>query len=320
MLLTLIRLWHSAFYLGLIAKMKYDLKDFQLLEAIYECGSFAKAAEQLHRTPSAVTQHIQKLEQLLDFEVFDRTSYRPTLTKKGQLFLERGRQILKYIHRLDHDLKLIKKGWESEFAISYDDLIAVEGVYSIIQRFQKIAPHVTLRLHREVLNGCWDALLQNRSTLVIGASGEPPMGLPSDQKTIGEVNFIFVVAPQHPLAKIPDPISKEEIIRFHSVVISDTSVQLPIRSSGILPEQPILLVPNLDAKIRAQALGLGVGYLPKHRILELLNQGKLVEKKVNQQKSKTHLKMAWRTDTQSQVLKWFLHELNKKNVQKALFK
>lgn len=292
--------------------MKYDIKDFQMLEAIHEHGTFAKAAEYLNRTPSAITQSINKLEDLLGFQLFDRSSYRPLITREGRLLLERGRQILKQIRHLEYDLHLIEKGFESEFNIAYDDLIDIENIFPLIEAFQKMAPRVILRLHREVLNGCWDALMQNRATLALGASGEPPIGLSSDQKTIGEVTFIFAVGRDHPLAEFQDLIPKEEIINYPSIVISDTSSNLPVRSSGTIAGQSVLIVPTLDAKIKAQINGLGVGYLPKHRIKNLLKKGLLIEKKVDSQKSRTHLKAAWRTDTNSQILKWFLGELDKK--------
>lgn len=301
--------------------MKYELRDFQILEAIHQYGTFAKAAEQLHRTPFAITQSIHKLESLLGVALFDRSNYRPIFTREGLVFLERGRQILKQIEQLEGALNLMEKGWESEFSIAYDDLISSEALFPLIQEFQIIVPHVNINLHREVLNGCWDALYQGRSTLAIGASGEHPIGLSSNQKTIGEVDFVFAVAPHHPLAKLPDPLSKEDMINFHSVVIADTSSHLPARTSGILVGQPKLLVPNMNTKIEAQRAGLGIGYLPKHRIENLLKKGQLIEKRVvDQQKSKTYLKAAWLTEPSSQVLSWFLNKLDNPAVQKSLFK
>lgn len=297
--------------------MKYEIKDFQLIAAIHELGTFAKAAEHLNRTPSAITQSIQKLEDLLGFQLFDRSGYRPIITPEGQLFLQRGKQILNQIAELESDLQLIEKGFESEFNIAFDDLIAIENFFPLIQAFQKVSPRVIIRLHREVLNGCWDALLQNRATIALGASGEPPIGLPSHQKTIGEISFVFAVAKNHPLTnlpitKFPDLIPKEELIQYPSIVISDTSRSMPARSSGLLEGQPILIVPNMEAKIRAQISGLGIGYLPRNRVETFLTKGELVEINVNHQKSKTYLKAAWRTDVKSEILQWFIKELDKK--------
>jgi len=299
--------------------VKFDIKDFEMLEAIHENGTFAKAAEYLHKTPSAITQNINKLEHLLGFALFDRTGYRPILTSQGRLFLERGKQVLLQVNRLEQDLTLIDKGWESEFSIAYDDLISIESLFPILAEFQKTAPHVNLRIYREVLNGCWDALFQNKVTLAIGASGEPPRGLLSDQKTIGDVQFSFVIAPHHPLNEYSEPLSNEAIQEYPCIVISDTSSYLPVRTSGISQGQSIIVVPNMDAKIRAQIHGLGVGYLPEHRIQPYLDNGQLIKKSVFQQKTRTYLKAAWRTDSNSKILKWFLEKLDETSFQKKLF-
>lgn len=291
--------------------MKFEFKDIQMLEAIEKYGTFAKAAEHLFRTPSAITQNVHKLEDTLGFQIFDRSEYRPKMTKEGKYFLDRGRQILKQMLRLEYDLKLISKEWGTDFAIAYDDLISYEKIFPLIVKFQKVAPNVSIQLYREVLNGCWDALSQNRAVLAIGACGEPPVGLPCEQKVLGTTHFVFAVAPHHPLASLPDPLPNEEILAFPSVVISDTSQFLAARTSGTISGQPVLCVPTMDAKIAAQIQGLGVGYLPRHRIRQFLASGALIERKVQSLKSEVTLKIAWRTDTPSASLDWFLKHLSK---------
>lgn len=73
--------------------MNFDIQDLALLEAIDQSGSFSAAADQLYRTRSAITQHVQKLEDQLGFPIFDRSHYRPLLTPEGRLLLERGRPL-----------------------------------------------------------------------------------------------------------------------------------------------------------------------------------------------------------------------------------
>ena len=299
--------------------MKIDFRDFQLLDAVEFHGSFAAAADNLNRTRSAITQSIQKLEEQVNYPIFDRSSYRPTFTKEGRILLDRGRHILKQMQQLHSDLRLVQNGFESEFSIAFDDLLSCEGIYTLIKDFQKIAPNVSIRLHREVLNGTWDALSEGRATLILGAGGEPPPALPCDQSVLGSVSFVFAIAPHHPLAAHSENITAEDLAAYTSVVISDTATQLPKRSSGTFPGQPLFVVPNMDAKILAQVHGLGIGYLPLHRIEHLLSSGKLVLRSVPQLKNKAYLKMAWRTDTNSKILNWFLTQLENEEIRKKLF-
>ncbi len=299
--------------------MNFDIQDLLLLEIIEQNGSFSAAASLLYRTRSAITQHVQKLEDQLGFLIFDRTHYRPSLTHEGHLFLERGRPLLRNFEQLKSEIQHIKQGWESEFTIAIDDVLPIEILFFLIEDFRKVAPHVTIRILREVLNGCWDALASNQASLVVGATGEPPLDLICGQQTLGSVEFVFAVAKNHPLTQYPAPLSSEDLIAFPSIVISDTSQTISKRSSGVVSHQPKIIVPTMDAKIRAQVLGLGTGYLPRPRILPLLETGQLVVLELaHHAKRKGHFNIAWQVNSASPVLAWFLEALESKEVRRQL--
>ncbi len=299
--------------------MKIDIKDLEILYSIERLGTFAKAAKHLHRTPSAITQSVQKLEHLVNFKIFDRSNYTLKFTPEGRLLMERGRSMVKQMERLENELHLVQKGWPTEFGIAFDDLLSCEGVFSILKVFQKQSPIISIKVHREVMNGSWDALMQDRAILVFGVSGEPPPELPCAQMDLGIVSFVFAISPQHPLAKKPEPLNPEDLASAYSIVISDTA-NVPGRTSGIYPGQSIIFVPHMEAKIQAQVQGLGVGYLPKHRIEHLLQKGLLVERAVARLKTKVALKIAWRTDVNSEPLNWFLEHLKKQETKNHLLR
>ena len=62
---------------------KLSLESLELVDAIARRGSFAAAAEELGRVPSAVTYAARRLEEDLDVLLFDRTGYRARLTPAG---------------------------------------------------------------------------------------------------------------------------------------------------------------------------------------------------------------------------------------------
>ena len=57
----------------------------KVLDAIDQRGSFAAAAQALHKVPSALTYTIQKVEQDLGLKLFDRSGHRAKLTAAGNL-------------------------------------------------------------------------------------------------------------------------------------------------------------------------------------------------------------------------------------------
>src|SRR3984893_3741694 len=67
------------------------------LRALVECaqpGSIAGAADRLHRTPSAITRQLQRLEAALDAELLDRSVKPPRLNSLGSRVLEQARDLL----------------------------------------------------------------------------------------------------------------------------------------------------------------------------------------------------------------------------------
>ena len=134
----------------------------------------------------------------------------------------------------------------------------------------------TLRFSSEVLSGNWDALTAGRADLVIGAGANAEPTGPYRSQAIGATQFGFCVAAHHPLASLPQPLSRADITKYCAVVVADTSRNLPPQSRGILADQPTLVMPSMQAKIDAQVRGLGCGYLPLTMAATYLAQGLLV--------------------------------------------
>jgi DNA-binding transcriptional LysR family regulator len=60
------------------------------------------------------------------------------------------------------------------------------------------------------------------------------------------------------------------------VVVRDSSKDQAPQSRRLFSKRPVLSVPSISEKITAQCLGLGIGFLPAHRIQDKLEQGKLI--------------------------------------------
>ena len=74
--------------------MTISLDALAVLDAIDRRGSFAAAALELDRVPSAITYTIRTLEDTLDVLLFDRRGHRAKLTPAGRTLLEDGRRLL----------------------------------------------------------------------------------------------------------------------------------------------------------------------------------------------------------------------------------
>jgi len=119
-----------------------------------------------------------------------------------------------------------------------------------------------------------------------------------------------VVTPDHPLARLPDPLTIEAVARYRCAVISDTSRELEPRSVGLCETQERIALPSLAAKLAVQLQGLAVGTLPECVAAEHLARGELVAKQVIGMRDTTYLYLAWRDDETGQALRWWTDRLD----------
>ena len=73
----------------------FDAEQLRTFVAIVETGSFTQAAEVVHKTQSAVSMQIKKLEERVEHPIFARDGRGSKLTEHGERLLEYARRIVK---------------------------------------------------------------------------------------------------------------------------------------------------------------------------------------------------------------------------------
>lgn len=282
------------------------LESLRVLDAIDRKGSFGAAAEMLFKVPSALSYTVQKLESELGINLFDRSKQRAQLTTAGRLVLEQGRTLLLAASKLEDAVKQLESGWETQLRIAKDTILANRPLLQLIAAFNQLDKQVSIEISEEVLGGAWDALVADRCDLTLGASGELPKGV-FEYHLMGEVEFIFAVASEHPLTLHQGPINAAAIRAFPTVVIADSSLTSPQRSSGLLESRQTIRVANVAAKIEAQKMGIGVGFVARHLVIDELVKGELLELPCSIPRPKIPLYMAWRKEYTGKALAWFVN-------------
>jgi DNA-binding transcriptional LysR family regulator len=287
--------------------LRLDLDSLAVLDAIDRRGSFAAAADELDRVPSAITYIVRKLEGDLDVLLFDRSGHRAKFTAAGRELLAEGRHLLQAATELENRVRRVATGWETELRIAVDGVVPIMRLYPLLKAFYRETSGTRVRLSHEILHGAWDALVSGRADLAI-APGDGPGGGGYATRAIGSVEFVFAVATDHPLAKLPQPLKSADIQRHRAIVVADTSRGLPARTVGLLSGQDTLTVPDLTAKLEAQIQGMGVGFLPLTVAAPAIKAGQLVVMAVEETRLEGLLHLVWRPDGAGRALRWFLKE------------
>jgi len=281
----------------------------KVLDAIVRKGSFAGAAGELFRVPSAISYTVQKLEEDLNVTLFDRSGHRAVLTPAGRYLLEEGRTLLKAADNLAHSTRQVAQGWETRLRIGFNSLLPAECLFPAIKDFCALGIPVDVQITEEVFAGAWDALQSRRVDLIVGADDISNPAGDFTSHILGKTDFVFAVSPDHSLANADEPLSEDDICRFPAAVAADTSRSLPVGHAGIFRRQRTLTGANIEHKIALQKAGLGVGWLPRCRVKELLLSGQLIEKQVCEPRAPITLQAARHADDKGKALTWFWHRL-----------
>ncbi|MBS0306399.1 MAG: LysR family transcriptional regulator [Proteobacteria bacterium] len=304
-----------------------------MMDTIARTGSFAAAARELGKVPSALTYSVRQLEEALDALLFDRSSRQAQLTAAGQELLSEGRRLLQEMNAIANRVRRVAGGWEATLAISVDDVLSVPTVFELVEAFYAACtqPHAhgggqaaptRLRLRSEVLAGTWEALVTGQVDLAIGVSGEHvnPGGI--ELRPLGEIAFVFCVAPHHPLAALPEPLADEQLVAHRAVAVADTAQRLAPLTVNLLPGQDVLTVAHMRAKLEAQLRGLGCGFLPEPMARRHLEAGHLVRKETVSSTLAARVHYAWRAGrgpgAAGPALRWWLAQLDSAITRRAL--
>jgi DNA-binding transcriptional LysR family regulator len=246
------------------------LEQWQVLQAIVECGGYAQAAEALHRSQSSVSYMVAKLQEQLGVELLEIDGRRARLTSNGEALLNKAREVLGDAFQLEELASSLADGWEPQVSIAVDSLFPVELLVQALREFEPWAKHTRVNLEESVLSGSEDALLEKRVDIAIVSS--IPRGFLGD--ALMDIEFVAVAHPCHPLHALGRELEVDDLSRNLHIVVRDSGTLNP-RDHGWLSGRR-WSVTSPQTRMEMICGGLGFGWLPEPKIEKQLAEGLLL--------------------------------------------
>jgi DNA-binding transcriptional LysR family regulator len=123
---------------------KLDLDVLEMAVAVADTGSFARAAEALHRSPSAISMQIKAIEDALGKPLFVRTTRNVALTEDGRTLVDYGRQMLAM--REEAWSAVVRPEIRGRVTIGVPDDYASSLLSPVLRKFAIAHPRVELRV------------------------------------------------------------------------------------------------------------------------------------------------------------------------------
>ncbi|WOT03827.1 LysR family transcriptional regulator [Shewanella youngdeokensis] len=254
--------------------MRIDVEAFKVLQVLVEEGSFAKAAERLHKAQSAVSYQVKKLEQHLGVNLFCRDQYRAELTPEGKVILAEGQRLLQHLANIEHLANRFSDGWEPKLELVVDGALPMEPVMRALKRMADQLIPTKVQLNMEFLGGVQARFERSRADLMLvkdyrTGPNYRPQALPT-------ITSILVVASSHILA-CEENLSLFDLQQHVELTIEDSSPAIDYRDELQFGGDKVFYLSGFLMKKDALLMGLGFGWMPDYLITDELANGQLVE-------------------------------------------
>lgn len=207
-------------------------------EAAARCGSFKRAAAELHVTPSAVSQQVKTLEDQLGMSLFHRLPRAVTLSDAGAAFFAVAAETLACYRRGAE--RFLAAHTQTPLRVSMQPFIAYELAIPQLHVFHRAHPHIDLRL-------------ETSSTLADIPGGEVDAGVR------------FGVGPWPGLAATRLCAVTAGLVCAPALVDSHNRLLPTVLADGML-----VMVPSMKARVRERlvAADLGARLPPRDLVLD----------------------------------------------------
>jgi len=252
---------------------RHTLDQLLVLEAIDRTGSFAGAARELHRVPSAVSYAIKALEEAAGVELFDRSGHRAVLTAAGRRLLEEGRRVLAAGRRFDRLADELQDGWEPRLEVVVDGALPTEPVMAALAAFVARGLPTRVQVHVEYQGGVWEQFDALSADLALPL--EDAESRPEPCERLPDLPFAVLAAPGHPLAG--RPLERAELAEHVELVVKDSSAEFARKPRDAwFGSRHGVHLSDFHAKRLALLQGAGYGWMPLHLVAADLDAGRLV--------------------------------------------
>ena len=257
--------------------MQPTLRQFEVFLAVAKAGSFRAAAEAMHLSQPALSQHVAEMERELGTRLFDRLGRKVALT-------EAGRVLEDHAHRLFASLASAREAVADLSGLQRGSLVVgastTPGIYvlpGVIAAFQEKYPGVALSLR--IANS---ALIEEQirgNEVDLGVVGGHPLRLGEECVAAGLLDeLVLIVPPSHPWDRRrelqPSLLEGERLlVREEGSATRQVTERALQRAGGHIKAS--MELGHTEAIKQAVIAGLGIAFVSIHAIRGDLVVGRL---------------------------------------------
>lgn len=247
------------------------LKQWKMLHAIVDHGSFAEAAEKLHISQSAISYTVSKLQSQLGIPLLQINGRKAELTPAGRELLERSRHLIRDAIEIELFAEKLRQGWGSEIRLAATQSFPTHILLSALREFARMGNNTRISVTELEAQKAEEALCERTVDLAI--TSRVPFGFHGSP--LIEIEHMLVAHPSSALFKLGREIFPRDLENYIELVIGDersNAQQDENQQRGLTQKWH---VSSFDTVLSTLCESIGYAWLPKHRIALYLKSGQL---------------------------------------------
>lgn len=174
-----------------------NIRQLETFLAVAEHGSFRRAAEQLHRSQSVVSTHIQQLEEELGLPLFERTTRRVAMTSHGRTLLLRSQSVMADLGAITREFREESELRRGRVSIGAASSVSGSSLPSVLAAYRDRYPGVRLELREAFAEQMYADVYERVTDFAVGPRIEGVKDF--DIQTIAKDPIVALLPRSYPL-------------------------------------------------------------------------------------------------------------------------
>lgn len=180
--------------------MDVSLVKLRQLITVARCGSFSRAAEELHISQPALSRSIAAIERRYGFQIFNRIGHGVELTAAGAQVLAQAQPLLQSMRVFDSNMGLLATGMSGALKMGVPPLLASQLLADLARGFFGPDGKIELRVSIRSAPALLDELKNDEIEFFLFADTQVETGPEIETRAIGTIQPTCVVRADHPLS------------------------------------------------------------------------------------------------------------------------
>ena len=242
----------------------FSLLQFRAFVAVAETGSVRVAAEQLHRTPSAVSMMLSQLEERVGAPLFEG-GRKGRLTEFGQFVLEEARSLIDHDERVSRGIRSFAEGQLGRLDVACIPSIANVFLPETLSHLWARSPNMIFNVRD----------MDSRSVVEMVATEKVEIGFGIAVDLADDMDFTplfddpidVVCGPRDDLLEAPRPLSWSRL-QSKRFLGNSSYTAIPSAELRALSARQVAYIPNITSLLALVRGGFGITILPRINTLQ----------------------------------------------------